>query len=47
MTGDLFLKALIGLYTVATFAYAYEGAWPKVLYFCGSVILSIGVLYMK
>jgi hypothetical protein len=47
MSGDLFLKGLIALYTVATFAYAYEGAWPKVLYFAGSVVLSVGVLWMK
>ena len=47
MSGDLIMKGLIALYTVAALGYAYEGSWPKFLYFLGSVILSLGVLWMK
>jgi hypothetical protein len=47
MSGDTFMKILIGLYACASVAYAYEGNLPKFLYFFGSVILSAGVLWMK
>lgn len=47
MTGDLVMKVLIGLYTLAALTYAYEGSWPKFMYFLGSVIITVGVLWMK
>ena len=47
MTGDMFMKLMICLYAAASVAYAYEGNLPKFLYFSGSVVLSIGVLWMR
>lgn len=45
--GDLLLKFLTVVYVLAAAAYACDGNMPKSLYFGGSAILSIGVIWMK
>lgn len=35
---------LIGVYLGLAGLYAWEGSWPKVLYWVGAAILSTGVL---
>ncbi len=47
ITGDWLMKGFILFYALTTLVYAYEGNVPKALYFGGSVILSVGVLWMK
>lgn len=45
--GDLLLKFLLLVYVLAAAAYACDGNVSKSLYFGGSAILSLGVLWMK
>ena len=47
MKPDLLLKILIAEYFIICFAYGWHGDWPRVMYFAGAIILSIGVLWMK
>lgn len=44
MSGDWFAYTLLALYVIATAVYAIEGNWPKVAYFGGSAIITIGIL---
>lgn len=45
--GDYLFGLMIVLYAIATVAYGIEGNIPRLMYFGGSVILSLGVLWMK
>lgn len=45
--GDFFVKLLIVEYAVIAAAYAWGRDWPRVAYFVGAIILSVGVLNMK
>jgi hypothetical protein len=45
--GDKLTSLLIVANIIITAAYLYEGNIPKVLYFGGATILTIGVLMMK
>lgn len=42
--GDKLVYVMLALYVLAVLGYAYDGNWPKVLYFIGAIILSLGVL---
>lgn len=44
MNGDWFAWTLLAMYVIATLAYCCDGNWPKVLYFGGSAIITIGIL---
>jgi len=44
MNGDYFAYTLLAMYCIATLCYAWDGNWPKVLYFGGSAIITIGIL---
>ena len=45
--GNRFLIILIVQYVVIAGAYFWERDFPRVLYFVGAAILSLGVLWMK
>lgn len=42
--GDSLMYLLMVIYLLAAIAYAYEGNYPKAIYFIGAIILSVGVL---
>lgn len=44
MKGDYFAYTLLAMYCITTLAYLIEGNWPKFMYFCGSAIITIGIL---
>lgn len=43
--GDYLIYLMLALYALAVIGYAWDGNWPKVLYFVGAIILSLGVLW--
>lgn len=45
--GDTFVKILIVEYAIIVLAYLWQKDYPKVLYFIGAIILTVGVLSMK
>lgn len=47
MIGDLFVKALIVQYVLASAAYGWQGAGYKALYFASAAGISVAVLGMK
>jgi len=47
LTGNNLIILLMIEYTLVAIAYGFDGNWPKVLYFVGATILSLGVLWMK
>ena len=44
MAGDWFVMALMTLNAGAAIAYAYQGVWWKVLYWCAVVLLNLSLL---
>jgi len=42
--GNTFLKILIAEYVIIAIAYGFQGDLPKMIYFIGAIILSVGVL---
>jgi len=44
MKADYFAIGLLITYTIATTLYAYERNWPKVMYFGGSAIITLGII---
>lgn len=46
MNGFRFTCLLVCAYLVAAVLFACERQWPKVAYFLGSAILTIGVAFM-
>jgi hypothetical protein len=44
MKADYFAIGLLIVYIIATGLYARELNWPKVLYFGGSAIITLGII---
>ena len=47
MTGTALMQCLIVFYAIIAIAFAWEGAWWKVLYWCAAAVLTLSVLNMK
>jgi hypothetical protein len=44
MKADYLVWGLLAAYIAATLMYATERNWPKMLYFSGSAIITLGIL---
>jgi len=47
LNGDLLTKILIAEYAVIAGVYAYAKDWPRLIYWLGATILTVGILRMK
>ncbi len=47
ISGPLLMQALIVAYVVIACVFAFEGNWPKVLYWLSAGSITLSVLWMK
>ena len=47
MTGDTLMVGLIVVYVVLAVIFAFEGNWPRVLYWVSAGLITTSVLWMK
>jgi drug/metabolite transporter (DMT)-like permease len=47
MNGHLLMQGLVVVYVIVAVVFAWEGNWPKCLYWIGASIITSSVLVMK